>query len=72
MRLDPNLALGYQVISFGLAVQGDYSGGLQAAERAVELNPNDPDSMMALAKAQYFGIMRTPLRMPNVVAFPYA
>ena len=52
VRLDPNLALGYQVISFGLAVQGDYSGGLQAAKRAVELNPNDPDSMMALAKAQ--------------------
>ena len=45
-------ALGYQVISFGLALQGDYSGGLQAAKRAVELNPNDPDSMMALAKAQ--------------------
>ena len=37
---------------FGLAVQGDYAGGLQAAKRAVELNPNDPDSMMALAKAQ--------------------
>lgn len=52
VRLDPNLAIGYQVISFGLAVQGDYSGGLQAAKRAVELNPNDPDSMMALAKAQ--------------------
>ena len=52
VRLDPNLALGYQVISFGLALQGDYSGGLQAAKRAVELNPNDPDSMMALAKAQ--------------------
>lgn len=52
VRLDPNLAVGYQVISFGLAVQGDYSGGLQAAKRAVELNPNDPDSMMALAKAQ--------------------
>lgn len=52
VRLDPNLGLGYQVISFGLALQGDYSGGLQAARRAVELNPNDPDSMMALAKAQ--------------------
>ena len=52
VRLDPNLGLGYQVISFGLALQGDYSGGLQAATRAVELNPNDPDSMMALAKAQ--------------------
>jgi adenylate cyclase len=52
VRLDPNLALGYQVISFGLAVQGDYAGGLQAAKRAVDLNPNDPDSMMALAKAQ--------------------
>lgn len=52
VRLDPNLALGYQVVSFGLAVQADYPGALQAARRAVELNPNDPDSMMALAKAQ--------------------
>ena len=52
VRLDPNLGLGYQVISFGLALKADYSGGLQAAQRAVELNPNDPDSMMALAKAQ--------------------
>ncbi|MBB3236920.1 adenylate/guanylate cyclase domain-containing protein [Phyllobacterium endophyticum] len=52
VRLDPNLGLGYQVISFGLALQADYSGGLQAAQRAVDLNPNDPDSMMALAKAQ--------------------
>ena len=52
VRLDPNLSLGYQVISFGLAVRGDYAGGLQAAKRAVELNSNDPDSMMALAKAQ--------------------
>jgi adenylate cyclase len=52
VRIDPNLALGYQALSFGLAVQGDYAGGLQAARRAVELNPNDPDSMMALAKAQ--------------------
>jgi adenylate cyclase len=52
VRLDPNLGLGYQIISFGLALQGDYSGGMQAARRAVELNPNDPDSMMALAKAQ--------------------
>jgi len=52
VRIDPNLAVGYQVLSFGLAVQGDYAGGLQAARRAVELNPNDPDSMMALAKAQ--------------------
>ena len=52
VRLDPNLALGYQVISFGLAAQADYPGALQAAKRALELNPNDPDSMMALAKAQ--------------------
>ncbi|TCL74892.1 tetratricopeptide repeat protein [Rhizobium sp. BK251] len=52
VRLDPNLALGYQVVSFGLAVQAEYAGALQAAKRAVELNPNDPDSMMALAKAQ--------------------
>jgi len=52
VRLDPNLGLGYQVISFGLALQADYSGALQAAQQAVELNPNDPDSMMALAKAQ--------------------
>jgi len=52
VRLDPNLPMGYQVLSFGLAVGGDYAGALQAAQRAVELNPNDPDSLMALAKAQ--------------------
>ncbi|MGO8176338.1 adenylate/guanylate cyclase domain-containing protein, partial [Rhizobium ruizarguesonis] len=27
-------------------------GSLQAGHRSVELNPNDPDSMIALAKAQ--------------------
>ena len=40
------------MLSYGLAESGDYQGGLQAAERAVELNPSDPDSLMALAKAQ--------------------
>ncbi len=52
VRLDPNLAVGYQVLSFGLSATGDYPGAMQAAQRAVELNPNDPDSLMALAKAQ--------------------
>ncbi|NRP73008.1 Beta-barrel assembly-enhancing protease [Ensifer psoraleae] len=52
VRLDPNLAVGYQVLSFGLSVTGDYAGAMQAAQRSVELNPNDPDSLMALAKAQ--------------------
>lgn len=52
IRLDPNLAVGYQVLSFGLSVKGDYADATQAARRAVELNPNDPDSLMALAKAQ--------------------
>ncbi|MGO6843912.1 tetratricopeptide repeat protein [Rhizobium ruizarguesonis] len=52
IRLDPNLAMGYQVLSYGLAASGDYAGALQAGHRSVELNPNDPDSMMALAKAQ--------------------
>lgn len=52
VRLDPNLAVGYQVLSFGLSAAGDYAGAMQAAQRAVELNPNDPDSLMALAKAQ--------------------
>jgi adenylate cyclase len=52
VRLDPNLAAGYQVLSYGLSVAGDYPGALQAAQRAAELNPNDPDSLMALAKAQ--------------------
>jgi adenylate cyclase len=52
IRLDPNLALGYQALSFGLSANADYEGGIQAARRAVELNPNDPDSLMALAKAQ--------------------
>jgi len=39
-------------LSYGLSVAGDYPGALQAAQRAAELNPNDPDSLMALAKAQ--------------------
>ncbi|TCN28460.1 adenylate/guanylate cyclase domain-containing protein [Sinorhizobium americanum] len=52
VRLDPNLAVGYQALSFGLSVAGDYASAIQAAERAVELNPNDPDSLVALAKAQ--------------------
>lgn len=52
IRLEPDLALAYQVLSYGLAESGDYQGGLQAAERAAELNPSDPDSLMALAKAQ--------------------
>jgi adenylate cyclase len=52
IRLDPNLALGYQALSFGLSADADYEGAMQAARRAVELNPNDPDSLMALAKAQ--------------------
>lgn len=52
IRLDPNLAIGYQVLSFGLSAAGDYPGALQAAKRSVELNPNAPDSLMALAKAQ--------------------
>lgn len=52
IRLQPDLALAYQVLSYGLAESGDYQGGLRAAERAVELNPSDPDSLMALAKAQ--------------------
>ena len=52
IRLEPTLAIGYQVLSFGLAASGDYQAAMQAAGRAVELNPNDPDSLMALAKAQ--------------------
>jgi adenylate cyclase len=35
-----------------LSEGGDFASGLRAAERAVELNPNDPDSLMALAKVQ--------------------
>lgn len=52
IRLDPDLAIGYQALSFGLSVRGDYADALQTAERALALNPNDPDSLMALAKAQ--------------------
>lgn len=52
IRLDPNLAIGYQALSFGMAASAEYEGAMQAARRAVELNPNDPDSLMALAKAQ--------------------
>ena len=52
MRLEPDLPLAYQVLSFGLAASGDYEGSMRAGERAVALNPGDPDSLMALAKAQ--------------------
>jgi adenylate cyclase len=52
VRLKPDLALGYQVLSYGLAVKGDYEASLKAGERAVELSPSDPDSLMSLAKAQ--------------------
>lgn len=57
IRLDPDIALGYQVLSYALASSGDYAGGMNAAEQAVQLNPSDPDSLMALAKAQVrFGV----------------
>lgn len=52
IRLAGDLPLGYQVLSFGLAASGDYAASMKAGERAVELNPGDPDSLMALAKAQ--------------------
>jgi adenylate cyclase len=52
IALDPNLAVGYQVLSYGLAVSADFAAAIKAAEKAVELNPNEPDSLMALAKAQ--------------------
>jgi adenylate cyclase len=52
VRLEPDLALGYQALSYGLSASGDYEGGLRAARRAVDLSPSDPDSLMALAKAQ--------------------
>ncbi|WP_222184312.1 adenylate/guanylate cyclase domain-containing protein [Geminicoccus harenae] len=52
IRLEPDLPLAYQVLSFGLAASGEYEGSMRAAQRAVELNGSDPDSLMALAKAQ--------------------
>jgi adenylate cyclase len=52
IRLGPDLAVGYQALSFGLAETGDYEGAIRAAERAVEINPNEPDALESLAKAQ--------------------
>ncbi|BCH26454.1 adenylate cyclase [Mesorhizobium sp. L-8-3] len=52
IRLSPDLPIGYQVLSFGLAAKGEYEESIRAARQSVELNPNDPDSLMALAKAQ--------------------
>jgi adenylate cyclase len=52
IRLQPDLALAYRVLAFGLSASRDYSAGLQAAERAVALNPNDPENLAMLAKAQ--------------------
>ncbi|HZA65318.1 MAG TPA: tetratricopeptide repeat protein, partial [Geminicoccaceae bacterium] len=52
IRLEPDLAAGYQALSFALAETGDYEGAMRTAERAVEINPNDPDTLESLAKAQ--------------------
>jgi adenylate cyclase len=52
IRLQPDLAVGYQALSFALAETGDYEGAIRAAERAVQLNPNEPDALESLAKAQ--------------------
>ena len=52
IRLQPDLALGYQALSFALAQTGEYESALRAAERAVQLSPSDPDTLEALAKAQ--------------------
>ena len=52
IRLQPDLAVGYQALSFALAEAGDYEDAMRAAERAVELQPSEPDSLEALAKAQ--------------------
>jgi adenylate cyclase len=52
IRLQPDLAVGYQALSFALAEMGDYEDALRAAERAVEIKPSDPDTLEALAKAQ--------------------
>jgi adenylate cyclase len=52
IRMQPDLAVGYQALSFGLAEAGDYEGAMRAAERAIEIKPNDPDTLESLAKAQ--------------------
>jgi adenylate cyclase len=52
IRLEPELALAYQVLSYGLAGSDDHEGSMRAARRAVELSPSDPESLMSLAKAQ--------------------
>ena len=52
LRLEPDLPLAFRTLSFGLAESGDFEGAMRAAERAVELNASDPDSLMSLAKAQ--------------------
>jgi adenylate cyclase len=52
IRLEPDLAVGYQALGFALAEAGDYEGAIRAAERAVEIKPSDPDTLESLAKAQ--------------------
>jgi adenylate cyclase len=52
IRLQPDLGVGYQVLSFALAETGDYEGAIRAAERAVGINPNEPDALESLAEAQ--------------------
>jgi adenylate cyclase len=52
ISLEPDLAIGYRALGFGLSATGASADALQAAQRAVELNPSDPDNLTALAKAQ--------------------
>jgi adenylate cyclase len=52
IRLQPDLAVGYQALSFALAETGDYEDAIRAAERAVDIKPSDPDTLESLAKAQ--------------------
>ena len=52
LRLEPDLPLAFRTLSSASPSSGDFEGAMRAAERAVELNASDPDSLMSLAKAQ--------------------
>jgi tetratricopeptide (TPR) repeat protein len=66
IRVQPDLALGYQALSFALAQTGDYESAMRAAERAVHLSPSDASAPMRMRSPMPSGPCGcTPSRRPT-------
>ena len=77
---NPTYALPYNTLAYSLWIQGDHSGGLEAARRQAELNPNAPNPHDTYAEilqwagkfpeatAEYRRAVMTPPRFPESYA----